>query len=269
MGERINSTTNRYLYNGKEMDQDINLKGLYDYGARMYDPQLGRWHTLDPKAELYRRWSPYNYCIDNPMKFTDPDGMYIWIGIYNDKGVYTQARYSNGKLYSENGKAYTGNNSYILKVASQLSEIKAMDKDVNNMVSGLETSKLNHTITLDKEAFKEKGATNKPGNNTDIITNEKGEKRMTSGSITNFDPNATTDVNGEKDDARAQLAHELSHASDNNNDTEKEGTTENGIPFYEVDAINVENKIRTNPKVGLDKRTDFVEGLEIPIKLLK
>ncbi len=78
----INSTTiespeenpNNFLYNGKELQTDFSLN-WYDYGARFYDPQLGRWHTPDPLAERISHFTPYNYVRNNPIILIDPTGM--------------------------------------------------------------------------------------------------------------------------------------------------------------------------------------------------
>lgn len=66
-----------YKYNGKELDRKSGLD-WYDYGSRMYDATLGRWHTVDPMVELYCETSPYNYCGNNPVNRFDPDGMDYW-----------------------------------------------------------------------------------------------------------------------------------------------------------------------------------------------
>ena len=72
-GDGIATSNQPYKYNGKELDR---MHGLdwYDYGARLYDSELGRFHTVDPLAERRPWMSPYVFCSDNPVNRIDMDG---------------------------------------------------------------------------------------------------------------------------------------------------------------------------------------------------
>jgi RHS repeat-associated protein len=76
-----NSPTNRFKFNGKEEQRQEFSDGTgldwLDYGARMYDNQIGRWNHIDAKSELYFNWSPYNYALNTPVNAIDPDGKLV------------------------------------------------------------------------------------------------------------------------------------------------------------------------------------------------
>ena len=115
---------NKYLYNGKEL-QDDNLNGTFfgmlDYGFRFYDPQIGRFHSADPRVEKYFETSPYTYALDNPVVYLDPKGDTVLIFIdkqgAGERGHMAMAYQDDNGLWYYFSQGATGNPGVVGLVA--------------------------------------------------------------------------------------------------------------------------------------------------------
>ena len=104
-----------YKYSSKELDEEIGLDWYY-FGARYYDPAIGRWLSVDPQASKYPSLSTYNYCGNNPTNAIDPDGeafnllaggIGAAIGGFVAGGYEVYRQMDSGKSLSE---VFTGDN---------------------------------------------------------------------------------------------------------------------------------------------------------------
>ena len=142
-GESTNGDTQRYKYNGKELDR---MHGLdwYDYGARHMDGM--RFTTIDPLAEKYYNISPYAYCANNPINAKDLKGKKI---------VFVNGKIGGGSPSA--GKSYwNGENSMFVSGAKsffQDNNVTFTDMDYSYLSSA--NSRMNEGYEYAKSHFDE------------------------------------------------------------------------------------------------------------------
>lgn len=101
-GRSFNAEKYRYGITGKEMDNEIKGFGdTYDFGARFYNPRIGKWISVDPSQLKYPSFSPYNYCVGNPLKYFDPNGQWLSDGLVVDDYTFGLVHKTIGLVHQQ------------------------------------------------------------------------------------------------------------------------------------------------------------------------
>ena len=231
----------KYRYNAKEMQDDaIGGVGLdcYDYGAKFYEPGIGRFHTQDAFAEKYLDFTLYQYGANNPIKFIDINGDSIWVYYFEDNKLYWLLYQNNQLIDVANGDiTYDGDNGFALRALDALNELSKTEIGQLKLAE-LSESKYNFNIKEspnrnsfdpDNKNFKEEGGL---GGGT-IWWNSTGEKAY---------PIPTEQ--GLLIDPTISLSHELIGHGIQANRGEISDKMWRGLKIREWEAMSTENQIR-------------------------
>ncbi len=252
----------KYKYNGKEWQDELGLN-FYDYGARNYDPAIGRWMNLDPLAEKYTNMSLYAYVANNPLIYIDPDGKEIVVANkkdqkailkdINSRALGTFAFNKSGQLYLKNSK---GNEAkYSKYYQEKLVEAIKSDKKIEIAIA---TEAPYYKVSSDGKTLEETGngkLVNVDENGGGITTPHVGtdQKVFVSGNVPEHVEKEAKDNFGKKLKVESAdiLMHELvGHAiphivgpdTGNAVDNENKVHEQRGVPLREADPKHKESK---------------------------
>ncbi|MBS1733765.1 MAG: hypothetical protein JST02_10765 [Bacteroidetes bacterium] len=231
---------NNFKYNSKEVQRQEFSDGTgldwLDFGARLYDGQIGRFFTQDRFASKYQGLNPYAYGANNPINFNDVNGDSLWIAFGEDN--QNRVLYQDGKLLNPDGSQYTGPGVKVkkngkIKITNSFlkSAVGALDKISSTTTGGegvnqLEGSKNNFIVAQGSWSHFDPGNFDKSNayrNNAEgVRILDEGKKviegyefnQIGSGGIIYFDPDNPAILNGTSYDPIIVFAHEMGHALD-------------------------------------------------------